>query len=258
MLTFKSKYYLIEESITPEKVVEYVKKKKNEVPRKLSEIERKLKDSGINVEKIKKDAKNAALKDKKSALKNQGKNTTIKNTLEQFTKDLIGTKKYFVNSEKQTEIKIKNKDDHSVASVAGGILKSIGLLAAVLFVGTYLEGLAFAITGSETIAGIIGTVLIAPLTEELSKVISVKNNFTWEYFTIFNILEFTGYVFGMIAEGMNPLAAIITRMICVGGHLAYTLIHVEANKRGDSEGGFKLAFTLHALWNGLSVLFSAI
>lgn len=258
MLNFEQKYYVIEESITPEKVVEYVKKKKKEIPRKFSEIERKLKDNGINVEKIKKDAKAAALRDKTSVLKNRGKNTTIRSALEQFTKDLVGSKKYFVNSEKQTEIKVKNKDDHNTTSVAGGILKSIGLLAAVLFVGLYLEGLALAITGSEAIASIIGTVLIAPLTEELSKLISVKNNFTWEYFTIFNILEFTGYVFGMIAEGMNPFAAIITRMICVGGHLAYTLIHVEANKRGDSESGFKLAFTLHALWNGLSVLFSVI
>ncbi len=258
MLTFESKYYIIEEDITPEKVVEYVKKKKNEVPRKINEFEKKLKDSGIDVEKIKKAAKAAAEGSKNTALKNNGKNTTIKNAIEQFTKDLVSTRKYFVNSDKKTDIKIKNKEEHNVVSVAGGILKSIGLLAALVFVGSYLRNLALVLTGSEEIAGIVGTVLIGPLTEELSKVISVKNNFTWEYFTIFNLAEFTGYVAEAIRNGGDPISAIITRLICVSGHLAYTLIHVESHKRGDSSGGFKLAVMLHSLWNGLSVLLEKI
>ena len=224
-----------------------IKKIKKVYDHKISQIEKKLFASGVNVRQIKKDAETAA---RNSNAKN-GKSANLKNALKTFTTDLIN-RKYLINNDER-QVQVKKKTETESTSVAGGILKSLGVLAVVVFINSYFLGIATAITGNADVALMLVGIIVAPLVEEAGKLISVKNNFTWEYFTIFNLAEFTSYVVGMISEmNMNPITAILVRIPALAMHLFNTLVHVDAKERNDSGGGYKVAVAIHAIFNTLA------
>ena len=214
-------------------------------PKKIKEIESKLIKNGINVEKIKSDAKTAA---KDAKIKNE-KITNLPSAIKKFTTDLTN-RKYFVENK---NIGAKAELD-PIDKIALGIVKSIGLLAVVYFLNTYLGSLAVALTGNPALGRAIGAIFVAPIVEETSKLISVKNDFTWEYFTTFNIAEFHLYVSGMIDDGINPITAILARIPPVCLHLFNTIIHSEAHKSGKSEDGLTWTVMIHSIWNTLATL----
>ena len=113
-------------------------------------------------------------------------------------------------------------------------------------------GIAISIVGNPDVARLLVGIMVAPFVEEAGKLISVKPNFTWEYFTIFNLAEFTGYVVGMISElNMNPITAILIRIPALAMHLFNTILHVDAKERNDSAGGYKVTVAIHAIFNTL-------
>ena len=227
------------------KVESFFFKNSKKHPKKMKEIEKKLRNGGIDVSKIKDDAKKAAnntkIKDKKI--------TNLPEVIKKFTSDLAN-RKYFVDSGKRST----NIELNPIDKAAVGIVKSLGLLAVVFFLNTYLISLAITLTGDFTLGHAIGAIFVAPIVEETSKLISVKNDFTWEYFTTFNIAEFSLYVSGMIDAGLDPITAILVRIPPVCMHLFNTIIHSEAHKTGKSEEGFTWTVTIHAIWNTLATL----
>ena len=228
-------------------LVTKVKKIKKTYDNNIRQIEQKLSASGIDVQKIKKDAKTAA---GKSSSKN-GKTPNLKDAIKTFTNDLVH-KKYLINNDER-QVQVKQSTEVESTSVAGGILKSVGVLAAVVFINTFFIRIVVSSTGSVAIAGLIVGIVVAPLVEEASKLISVKNNFTWEYFTIFNLYEFTSYVILLVSQlHLNPITAILVRLPALAMHLINTLIHVDAKERDDSNGGYKVTVAIHAIFNTLA------
>ncbi len=234
-----------------DKITSNLKKIGRTCERKITEIEKKLLTSGIDVHKIKKDAKIAA---NKSPVKN-GKISNLKDVLKTFSADLVN-KKYFLN-QTDSAPQVKNLSDESTTSVAGGILKSIALYAIIVFLNTYFSGFILQFVGNENIVKIITSIITAPLIEEAGKLISVKNNFTWEYFTVFNLGEFTLWTYRMITEaGINPISAMIIRIPAIIMHLVNTLIHVGSKEMNESGMGYKIAVALHSIFNAMYFLSS--
>lgn len=243
--------YIFEENFLLDSI-ETLKKKaesfflKNEktYPKKIKEIEAKLEKNGVNVKKIKKDAEAAA----KAAKIKDEKIINFQGVIKKFMTDLTD-RKYFVEGSGNRNNRVElNPIDKAVV----GIVKSIGLVAVVYFLNTYFGSLAIMLTGNYAIGKAIGAIFVAPIVEELSKLISVKSDFTWEYFTTFNIAEFGLYVSRMVDAGMNPIEAAIVRIPPVCLHLFNTIIHSEAHKTGKSEEGLAWTVSIHSIWNTLA------
>lgn len=108
------------------------------------------------------------------------------------------------------------------------------------------------------VADIIICIFIAPITEETSKYISIKNDFKAGFFIVFNMAEWWLYVkrylfayrFGGITAG-DVGVGMIVRFLCVMTHGVFTLVHDENN---DSLSYFLLAVLLHAFHNTVATL----
>ena len=92
------------------------------------------------------------------------------------------------------------------------------------------------------------------MVEEFSKLVAVKNNFGWEYFTVFNIGEFTKYARDIMSAGGNFLSVVLIRTPAVLMHLYNTIVHEKAEKEGNSEEGFKFAAAVHMIFNTLGTI----
>lgn len=99
-------------------------------------------------------------------------------------------------------------------------------------------------------------IFVAPIVEEYSKYISIKNNYTGAYFIIFNMSEFSSYVLKMLAIGYNLAPAILIRLTVVMMHAITTYIqyHMRKNaKEKDKEEASKLGLIIgiiiHFFWN---------
>ncbi len=142
---------------------------------------------------------------------------------------------------------------------------AVMLMVAVLFIGGFL-GALIVVVGlnlgwSVPFVKMLTGVLVAPLTEETAKFISVKNRATGEFFFVFNIIEFSAYVFSMTAAGLALVPVIIMRLIAVGFHGAMTFIHLRAREETEKSGdpkygkyGLAISMFLHGLWNFLASL----
>lgn len=237
---------LIQENIIVDKILEKKdqflklwKKRKEDYPKKLRKIEKKLIDAGFDVEKIKKDAKSAA---SKNNLKN-GKSSNFCQSVNKFIND-FAQKKYLTT--------VKEKIDEQPLPVK--IIVSLGLLAVTIYMSIFLQQLIFLITRNATVANAIYSVLIAPIVEETGKMISVKHDLTGPYFILFNIYEFLSYVIPGIMAGVDPIAMIIIRIPSILVHLVNTVIHVESKKKNDVESGMKITIAIHMIWNALGSL----
>lgn len=219
-----------------DQILNFWKKKKEDLPHKLKAIEKKLIDNGVDVEKIKKDAKSAA---EKSKIKN-GKSSNFQSSLNQFIND-FKHKKYLTD--------VKEKIDDQPLPVK--VILSIGILAIVVFINSFFASLILSITSNPSISLAITAVFVAPLVEETGKMISVKQNLTGPYFVIFNMAEFLLYVLPTVGTSQF-VGAVISRIPPIFMHLFNTLIHVEAKKRNDPEGGLKAAVAIHTIWNTLA------
>ena len=223
-----------------EKIVNYFTRKFDEVPRKIKEIERKLSDGGIDISKVKKDAKTAAEKANTSGKRISG----FKETVSLFVSD-FKEKKYFVNQSAAEN----EDDDEDEMSPTQKIFASLGILAVVLFLNYFFYGIALKLVGSPITAYKISAIFIAPLIEEYGKRFSVKHKLTGTYFTIFTIQEFIRYA-------ISPMSSIIGMIPRILMHALTTSIHV-ATKKNDSMLGYWVSVAIHMIYNTIAVLYGA-
>ena len=195
--------------------------------------------------------------------------TKIEKIVKHFTKQAITdftnstNKKSFsfnkyINEAFQTVIKSNVVNDD-----IGGVSKSIILIIAILVVNYFISSILLTFGFPSNFVSNFSNIISAPLTEETAKFISVKQNFTKEFFIIFNITEFTLFIIAAASTGILTPAHVFVRLIVIGFHLLLTLIHVSArNESKKSENkdnnlpliGLSMATVLHAVWNSLAFL----
>lgn len=223
-----------------EKIASYFTRKFDELPKKIKDIERKLSGEGVDVSKIKKDAKTAAEKANTSGKRISG----FKEIVSLFVSD-FKEKKYFVN-----QPAAENEDDNEdEMSTTQKIFASLGILAVVLFLNYFFYGIALKLVGSQIMAYKISAVFITPLIEEYGKKISVKHKLTGIYFTMFTIQEFIRYA-------MNPMTTVIGMIPQILMHAVTTGIH-SISKRNDSMLGYWVSVAIHMIYNTMTVLYGA-
>ena len=223
-----------------EKIISYFTRKFDELPKKIKDIERKLSGEGVDVSKIKKNAKNAAEKANTSGKRISG----FKETVSLFVSD-FKEKKYFV-SQSAAE---NEDDDENEMSTTQKIFASLGILAVVLFLNYFFYGIALKLVGSQIMAYKISAIFTAPLIEEYGKRFSVKHNLTGVYFTIFTIQEFIRYA-------LSPMTSIIGMIPQILMHAITTGIHA-VTKKNDSMLGYWVSVAIHVIYNTLAVLYGA-
>ena len=221
-----------------EKIVSYFERKFEEIPKKIKEIERKLSDGGVDVSKIKKDAKTAAERANTNGKRISGFKETISLFVSDFTE-----KKYLIN---QPAAESEKDDDLSFSQK---IIASLGILAVVLFLNYFFYGIALKLASSQLMAYKISAIFIAPLIEEYGKRFSVKHKMTGTYFTIFTIQE-------LIRYAMSPMASIIGMIPQILMHALTTSIHATT-KKNDSMLGYWVSVAIHMIYNTLAVLYGA-
>ena len=101
------------------------------------------------------------------------------------------------------------------------VYKSIILLSLVIISQLIIEFILNSLVPG--LGGVVGTVLIGPITEEGSKAMAARGGYIDEYNAVLNIFEFTEYVI----HGES----IITRLRAVLSHSASSFIHKIANDR---------------------------
>ncbi len=222
-----------------EKIVSYFERKFEETPKKIKEIEKKLSDGGVDVSKIKKDAKAAADKANTKGKRISGFKETISLFVSDFTE-----KKYLINQPAAES----EKDDDEL-SFSQKIITSLGILAVVLFLNYFFYGIALKLAGSQLMAYKISAIFISPLIEEYGKRFSVKHKMTGTYFTIFTIQE-------LIRYAMSPMVSIIGMIPQILMHALTTSIHATA-KKNDSMLGYWVSVAIHMIYNTLAVLYGA-
>lgn len=113
----------------------------------------------------------------------------------------------------------------------------------------------------------IAYAIVAPIFEELCKAVSIKGEFTAEFAVVFNALEMSQYVTGIVANGGKLIDAVKIRLRAVGMHLTTTIIQwITSNKKImeklniDENDKDKISFIgqllgtiIHGIWNGLAV-----
>ena len=200
-------------------------------------IENKLKDSGVDVLKL----KSLATKESKKTLFKIRKNEF---SIFTFVK-LIGNKFNDIFN-----VCLPKKNFIARQSIVG-----ITLLAFAFYVNTALM-IAFSMLFGPGIGNILCGCIAAPFTEELGKIISVNQDAGGAYFLIFNIAEWTLYVKRVMAmvTGLPAFAAIaIIRTLVVYCHYLWHRIHAASSKTAESrEAGMKIAMLFHCLHNFLS------
>ncbi len=245
LIVYETHEQLLEENSIIDKILEkkdqllaFWKKKKESLPDKLKEIEKKLIDAGFDVEKIKKDAKSAA---GKSKIKN-GRIDNFKSSLNNF-----------VNSFKQKKYLTGNPNtEEEDTSLFSQTLISLIILALVLFINTYAFTLLTPVFGP-TLAKTITSILVCPIVEETGKMLSVKHNATGMYFVLFNLVEFYIYILSPLKAGESIISKIVSTGIPpIIMHALTTMIHVE--NKNSPVSGLTLSTFIHVLWNTLAKL----
>lgn len=203
---------------------------------KLNNIEKELKQSKIQVHEVKsiitKHAKNT-IKDVKNA--NANVNVESNNILVNNFKAMIA------------EFSEKGFMDQAL-----NLGNSILLLLVVLIINTFFMTIAFQLFGF-SLGMIILAVLIAPITEEVSKYISIKRNHSGAFFIIFNAFEITTYVSQMLMLGVSAPVAIAVRLVAAFMHFFTTSIQRHYIDKKQDKIGVYLAIFIHGLWNLMAV-----
>ena len=220
-----------------EKIFSYFSKKFDEFPKKIKEIEKKLLNDGIDIGKIKKDAKTAAGKTKP----NSKKISNFKESVSSFV-DNFKDKKYFINSSPAAEFEEENDKELSFKQK---LFASLGILAVVLFLNYFFAYIVHSVIGIPSITHKIVAIFIMPLIEEYGKKFSVRHNLTGMYFTIFTVQEFIRY-------SLAPITSIATMIPQVIMHAATTGIHSHF-KKNDPMLGYWVSVVIHMLYNAAAI-----
>ena len=243
LVVYETQEQLLEENILVDKILEkkdqllsYWKKKKESLSDKIKDLEKKLIEKGVDVERIKKDAKSAA-----------GKSKIKSGRIDNFKSSLNN----FVNSFKQKKYLITD-DNEEETSLFSQTLISLIILSVVLFINTYAYTLLTPICG-QVLAKTITSIVVCPLVEETGKMLSVKHNSTGMYFVLFNLVEFYNHILSPLKVGESVISKIISGGIPpIIMHAITTLIHVE--NKNTPASGLTLSTIVHVIWNTLAKL----
>lgn len=195
-----------------------------------------------------------------------GKELAIKIKKERFDKNGAKninklTTQAIVKIKRNLIVDIKN----IITDVSGGddVVSSIILLSIVICVNTMFSAL-FTILLGPVGGNIITAVLIAPITEEIGKLVAVKIEKDHSgniYNVIFNVTEFTIYVTSMLSTGISLPLAIGVRIPAVIMHTVNNFI-ISTGYKKDIKNGHKeetagsvatmITMCIHGLFNALA------
>lgn len=146
-------------------------------------------------------------------------------------------------------------------TIPGKIALSIITLVFVLVIGYYLSpvilNLGAELGISKAICLQLPAIFISPLLEETAKFISIKHNYTGEYFIAFNVFEFVAYIFIFLNLGIHIVPALVSRSLVVMMHAITT--YIQYKFRNESKGqkdeehqsriGLLVSTVIHFFWN---------
>jgi hypothetical protein len=151
--------------------------------------------------------------------------------------------------------KLANTKEINIKNIA----KSLLLLYFVIFVGTYLQmiiGSILITAGVSLVAAnvlliIITIVIIAPITEEVAKFISIKSDFSTTFLIVFNTFEFTKYVRSLYKT--LGIKIIIMRIAAIIMHYSTSFVQSFFISKEKNKLGLFLGILIHSLWNGFAI-----
>jgi hypothetical protein len=153
--------------------------------------------------------------------------------------------------------------ESSIEVAFNKIGKSLVLLSIILIINTFLHNflavVCMIIGLPPSLGYAMGSIFVAPLTEETAKMISIQGGFTGTFFVVFNVAEFSMYMVRLLGAGMDIVTATVARLLAVGLHATTTLIQKyyydkypkDENKKYT---GYKLGILIHGLWNFMAVM----
>jgi len=163
------------------------------------------------------------------------------------------------------ELLFESLDTEKLENGKYDVTKIKNALKAILYIliSRLVFSIIFNLICGPHIANILGSCILAPITEELGKKFAASGNFEKEFFIIFNAYEFSGYIYELTKINKLPLLkAIRARTAAVLMHLSTTIIHwlsknekvQKVIKLDDAQSktlGYGISVFIHALWNVL-------
>ena len=143
--------------------------------------------------------------------------------------------------------------------------KSVVLLVMVIFIQLLSFILLALLIPNPLTISLINSIITAPITEEISKYISIEENMEKEYFIVFNVVEFSNYVLNITKAGGKLTKALILRLASSFMHFTTTFIQKRAKKENEKEiskqdnikAALILSIVIHGFWNFLANVFDS-
>lgn len=120
--------------------------------------------------------------------------------------------------------------------------------AVVCYINLVMNGLFISVLGAK-LGLYLGAIIVAPITEEIYKYLTLKldeKEFGWVWF---NIGEWYQYVSISGSFGIMGIPYMIVRFLCTFLHMMNTKIHSDPDL-GSEGKRFSLATFVHFMWNG--------
>lgn len=139
--------------------------------------------------------------------------------------------------------------------------KSIVLLLIVIAINSFIMTLCMIMTPICPLASVLPAIMIAPITEEIAKQISIRGNYPWLYTSIFAGTEMALYLVNLTAMGISLGIAVLARVTAVMFHFTTMIIQksfydsgIETGDESKKQTGLFIAMILHCTWNSLASL----
>lgn len=249
----------------------YISKNKNKIDKNtktfknsINIFEKRFKQVGINTNKIKNRLKKE-IDDKQLVNEFNDFNDSFN-----FKKNINNKIQNFFNiirdisNEESKDLRVRLQLDKEITDkktdkILEGFIKALFIFCILYislnFISLFFIGIFTSIGLSNLLYPFI-VIILAPILEEISKYISIKVNSTYEFFIIFNVIEFSMYTIAYMNAGMPFLLIAFIRLLTVGLHLTTTLIQSKFIKKSEESNdkkyekiGLFIGILVHALWN---------
>lgn len=139
----------------------------------------------------------------------------------------------------------------SAADMFTNITVATFTLVVIIVINTFFAIIFISLTGNPDIGLLLTAILIAPVTEEIGKFISIKYKFSLPFLIAFNVTEFSLYVARYFS--VYGIIIIPIRLIGVLLHTLWTVIMRKNYQEGDKKPYIFTGF-LHMLANSFGIL----
>lgn len=123
------------------------------------------------------------------------------------------------------------------------------ILLVVIFINTAAIVLLTYAGLSSSYALMMTAIFVAPIIEEIAKVLALRTGIGDEYMVLFTFAEFGIYVVNMYEAGFTVLLAVIIRSLAIIQHYFYYALHKQGYEEGKQALMSSAAIVLHGLWN---------